>query len=311
MQLVGELIRKVAPTKAAVMIHGESGTGKELVARAIHDASPRRDQLFVPVNCAAIPAEMLESELFGFEKGAFTGAVKERIGKFELANEGTLFLDELTEMPIGLQAKLLRVLQDNTIERLGGNRRIPLDIRVVAATNRAPLEAIAQGKLREDLYYRVNVFAIELPPLRERRDDIPALVAHFAAKHGARHTGPLPPEVLARLQAYAWPGNVRELENVVERALILSGGQPLTLAHFRLETTTAAAAAAAPGPATHATADSGPPGSLTEAVEALEARMIEQALQHTQGSKPRAAALLGISERALWYKLKKGRADPA
>jgi two-component system response regulator AtoC len=263
-------------------------------------ASPRAERLFVPVNCAAIPAEMLESELFGFEKGAFTGAVKERIGKFELANEGTLFLDELTEMPIALQAKLLRALQDSSIERLGGNRRIPLDIRVIAATNRSPREAIAQGRLREDLYYRVNVFAIDLPPLRERIDDIPGLVAHFIVKHGTRRTPPAPldPPVLARLQAYAWPGNVRELENVVERALILGGGV-LALENLRLEADAAPAMAAA--------AALPPPGPLNAAVKALESRLIEQALKASDGSKPRAAALLDISERALWYKLKKYR----
>ncbi|WP_395701211.1 sigma-54-dependent transcriptional regulator [Aquabacterium sp.] len=312
MQQVGELIRKVAPTKAAVMIVGETGTGKELAARAVHMASPRADRLFVPVNCAAIPAEMLESELFGYEKGAFTGAVKERIGKFELANEGTLFLDELTEMPIEMQAKLLRALQENTIERLGGNRRIALDIRVIAATNRSPREAIAQGKLREDLYYRVNVFTIDLPPLRERRDDIPGLVAHFIAKHGHRRVTPgeIDPQVLERLQGYAWPGNVRELENVIERALILAGPGQLQLAHLRLD----AAAAPAAAPAAPVAADPGtqalpPPGPLNAAVEALEARLIERALQLSEGSKPRAAALLDISERALWYKLKKYRVN--
>jgi two-component system, NtrC family, response regulator AtoC len=272
-----------------------------VVARAIHDASPRRERLFVPVNCAAIPAEMLESELFGFEKGAFTGAVKDRIGKFELANEGTLFLDELTEMPIALQAKLLRALQDSTIERLGGNRRIALDIRIVAATNRPPREAIEQGRLREDLYYRVNVFSVELPALRQRPDDIPLLLAHFMARHGHRRSaGPLlDDELMARLQAYRWPGNVRELENVVERALILSGGARPTGEHFRL----VSEAPVRSGPA----ASSGPVGALQPAVEALEARMIEQALRQCEGSKPRAAALLEVSERTLWYKLKKYR----
>ena len=306
MGAVYELIRKVGPTKAPVMIVGETGTGKELVARAVHNASPRADRLFVPVNCAAIPAEMLESELFGFEKGAFTGAVKDRIGKFELANEGTLFLDELTEMPIALQAKLLRVLQDNTVERLGSNRRIPLDIRIVAATNRNPREAIAQGKLREDLYYRVNVFSIDLPPLRDRKDDIAGLVAHFIEKRGLRRSGmptTLDPAVLARLQGYHWPGNVRELENVIERALILSGGAAPTLEHFRLEAEPAASSA--PGAST--SLDAVQPGPLNEIVEALETRVITAALKQVDGSKPRAAALLQISERTLWYKLKKYR----
>ena len=305
MRRVADLIQKVAPTKASVMIVGETGTGKDLVARAVHQASPRAERLFVPVNCAAIPGEMLESELFGFEKVAFTGAVKERVGKFELANEGTLFLDELTEMPIALQAKLLRALQDSTIERLGGNRRIPLDIRVIAATNRNPRDAIAQGKLREDLYYRVNVFAIELPPLRDRAEDLPGLVTHFMVKHGSlRGTVPaLAADVLARLQAYPWPGNVRELENVVERALILTGGGALTLESLRLEADPVSVSTSV----TVGSSDEVRLGPLTAAVEALESRMIEMALKATDDSKPRAAALLDISERALWYKLKKYR----
>ncbi|MBW8363682.1 MAG: sigma-54 dependent transcriptional regulator, partial [Rhizobium sp.] len=184
MRAVYELIQRVGPSKASVLITGETGTGKELAARALHHASPRRDKLFVPINCAAIPADILESELFGYEKGAFTGAVKERVGKFELADGGTIFLDELTEMPLPLQAKLLRVLQENTIERLGGNRVIELDLRVIAATNRDPLESVREGTLREDLYYRVNVFSIELPPLRARTEDIAGLVEHFIVKHG-------------------------------------------------------------------------------------------------------------------------------
>jgi two-component system response regulator AtoC len=299
MRVVRELIGKVAPTKASVMICGETGTGKELVARAVHNASPRRERLFVPVNCAAIPAEMLESELFGYEKGAFTGAMKERIGKFELAHEGTLFLDELTEMPIGLQAKLLRVLQDNTIERLGGNRRIELDLRIVAATNRLPREAINQGRLREDLFYRVNVFTIDLPALRERKDDIPGLMQHFANREGRAGAAP-GAEVLAHLQAYDWPGNVRELQNVIERVLILAGGGPLGLQHFRLEGPVPRAGA----PGSDALVTVGP---LQEIVEALESRLIDAALKQSDGSKPRAAALLQISERTLWYKLKKYR----
>jgi two-component system, NtrC family, response regulator AtoC len=302
MQALQRLIDKVGPTKAPVLICGETGTGKELVARAVHDASPRRDRLFVPVNCAAIPAEMLESELFGYEKGAFTGAVKDRVGKFELADGGTLFLDELTEMPIGLQAKLLRVLQDNTVERLGGNRRLELDLRVVAATNRQPRQAIAEGRLREDLFYRVNVFAIELPSLRERKDDVAGLVAHFMAKHGGRRAAaaPLPAEVLARLQAYDWPGNVRELENVIERGLILSGGATLELEHLRLDIGPPAVGGAGALAAVV-------PGPLQEIVDALEAQVIAAALKQVDGSKPRAAALLQISERTLWYKLKKLR----
>lgn len=301
MQNVYELIRQVAPTKAPVMIVGETGTGKELAARAIHNASPRNGKLFVPINCAAIPADILEAELFGYEKGAFTGAVKDRIGKFELANEGTVFLDELTEMPMALQVKLLRFLQDNCLERLGSNRRIQLDIRVIAATNRDPREAIKEGHLREDLYYRLNVFPVNLPPLRDRKEDIPDLIAHFVVKHSIRAPGEgaLSGAVVDRLQAYKWPGNVRELENMVERALILCGTGPLKAEHFPLDVQTTMPAQALPP------ASAVPNGPLAPAVEAFEAKMIERALAEVEGSKPRAAALLDISERSLWYKLKK------
>jgi two-component system response regulator AtoC len=297
MQKVYGLIQNVAPTKASVLITGETGTGKELAARAIHRASPRRDKLFVPINCAAIPADILESELFGYEKGAFTGAAKDRIGKFELADGGTIFLDELTEMPIALQSKLLRVLQESSIERLGSNHTISLDIRVVVATNRDPLQAIADGKLREDLYYRVNVFRLDLPALRERSEDIRLLVDHFCVKHtGKPVTGEtLSAETERALRAYAWPGNVRELENAVERSVILSSGLPLKLEHFLI---TAQKTAGETGP-------SGSLQSMTSAVEHLEADMIKRALSESAGSKPRAAALLDISERTLWYKIKK------
>ncbi|WP_426112471.1 sigma-54-dependent transcriptional regulator [Massilia sp. PWRC2] len=297
MQAVYELIRQMAATKASVMISGETGTGKELAARAIHNASSRAGKLFVPINCAAIPADILEAELFGYEKGAFTGAVKERIGKFELANEGTIFLDELTEMPMPLQTKLLRILQDSTLERLGGNRRVELDLRVIAATNRNPREAVRDGYLREDLYYRLNVFPIALPPLRERRADIADLVKHFIAKHRARAdiSNAVSAEVLARLGAYAWPGNVRELENMVERALVLCGAGPLRAEHFPIDVEAVIVASSLAAPL----------GPLLPAVEALETGMIERALLESGGNKPKAAALLQISERTLWYKLKK------
>ena len=225
MEQVYALIRQVAPGKTTVFISGETGTGKELVARAIHRASPRPESLFVPINCAAIPAEILESELFGYEKGAFTGANKTRLGKFEMADGGTLFLDELTEMPMALQAKLLRVLQEGVIERLGGNRPVKVDLRVVAATNRNPRDAVREGRLREDLYYRLNVFNIDVPPLRERKDDIPGLVARFLAQSPG--AGPLTPAAMACLQGYDWPGNVRELQNVIERAAVLGQGKPI------------------------------------------------------------------------------------
>ena len=306
MQAVYELIQRVGPSKASVLITGETGTGKELAARAVHHASPRRDKLFVPINCAAIPVDILESELFGYEKGAFTGAVRERVGKFELADGGTIFLDELTEMPMALQAKLLRVLQENTIERLGGNRVINLDLRVIAATNRDPLESVRAGTLREDLYYRVNVFSLELPPLRKRTEDIPGLVEHFIAKHGHSTADTrLTAAALERLQGYAWPGNVRELENMVERALILSGGGLLDERHFLLEPR---AVEIRPKPAALPTTDAKTP-PLNQAIEDLEARLIDEALAQAEGNKARAAALLDISERTLWYKLKKYRPD--
>ena len=307
MQSVYELIQRVGPSKASVLITGETGSGKELAARAIHNASPRCDKLFVPINCAAIPADILESELFGYEKGAFTGAIKERVGKFELADGGTIFLDELAEMPIALQAKLLRVLQENSIERLGGNRVINLDIRVVAATNRNPLDSVRDGKLREDLYYRVNVFSIELPSLRMRTEDIAGLVEHFINKHGHSISDTrLTPKALERLQDYPWPGNVRELENMVERALILSGGGLLDEAHFMLqpriiETT--------PKSSVMPVLSLNPPPALNQAVEELEVRLIDDALAQAGGNKAKAAALLDISERTLWYKLKKYRPE--
>lgn len=307
MRAVYELIQRVGPSKASVLITGETGTGKELAARALHHASPRRDKLFVPINCAAIPADILESELFGYEKGAFTGAVKERVGKFELADGGTIFLDELTEMPLPLQAKLLRVLQENTIERLGGNRVIELDLRVIAATNRDPLESVREGKLREDLYYRVNVFSIELPPLRARTEDIAGLVEHFIVKHGHSTAATrLAPRALERLRDYDWPGNVRELENMVERALILSGGGTLDEQHFLLNPR---AVDNKPRPATASAESQKAPPPLSQAVEDLEARLIDEALAQAEGNKAKAAALLDISERTLWYKLKKYRPD--
>lgn len=290
-----QMIRQVAPEKATVLITGETGTGKELVARAIHQHSPRKNALFVAVNCAAIPAEMLESELFGYEKGAFTGAVKERIGKFELAEGGTLFLDEVTEMPINLQAKLLRALQEGVIEKLGGNRQIELDIRVVAATNRDPMQAVKEGKLREDLYYRLNVFQLPLPPLRERRDDVALITQHFLNSKSATISA----EAMQQLSEYAWPGNVRELHNILERAAILAGGQPITLQHLPADISSHA----------HSTqATSAAPiqefvYSIPKAVEQIERKLIMDAIAACSGNKSKAAKLLEISERSLWYKL--------
>jgi two-component system response regulator AtoC len=292
MHKVYDAIRQVAPEKATVLIVGETGTGKELAAHAIHRLSPRSESLFVAVNCAAIPAEMMESELFGHERGAFTGAVKERIGKFELADSGTLFLDEITEMPLALQAKLLRALQEGVIERLGGHRPINVDIRIVAATNRDPQQAVRDGRLREDLYYRLNVFRLDLPPLRIRIDDIPLLAQHFTLRRGMEIT----PAALARLAAYHWPGNVRELENVLERAAIVCGGDTIDATHLPADIapSTAPSAAAPPAPENL---------SIPLASETLEKQLIAEALRQTGGNKSKAARLLDISERSLWYKL--------
>jgi two-component system response regulator AtoC len=303
-----QLIAQVAPEKATVLITGETGTGKELVAKAIHQTSARKNGLFVAVNCAAIPAEMLESELFGHEKGAFTGAVKERIGKFELADGGTLFLDEITEMPIQLQAKLLRALQEGVIEKLGGNKQIQLDIRLLAATNRDPLQAVKAGKLREDLYYRLNVFQLSVPPLRERGQDVRLLAQYFLARLMSNTTERLSDEAAAQLQAYAWPGNVRELENVIERATILSGKQTVLRQHLPADiqqngiqrsdfSSAEAGLEAAPVLGYRASL------SIPKVTAQIEKEMISAALSATQGNKSKAAKLLEISERSLWNKL--------
>jgi two-component system response regulator AtoC len=303
MRQVYELIRQVAPSRASVLVVGETGTGKELAARAVHRLSGRSG-LFVPINCAAIPAEILESELFGYAKGAFTGAHKDRVGKFELADGGTLFLDEITEMSPALQAKLLRVLQESTIDRLGCNRPIPVDIRIIAATNRDPREAVREGVLREDVFYRLNVFGIQLPPLRERREDIPLLAAHFLEKYGIQlgcGAGGLTEAAGRVLAAYAWPGNVRELENMMERAAVLSRGAPVETRHLPLEVA-APEPSAAPGPAP---VFAGGDLDLEKQVEALEKRLLAQALAEAGDNKAKAARLLKVSERTLWYKLKK------
>ena len=307
MQKIYTLIQQVAPTKTGVLIQGETGTGKELVARAIHKASPRSESLFVAINCAAIPADILESELFGYSKGAFTGANKERIGKFELADGGTLFLDEITEMDFSLQAKLLRVLQERTIERLGSNRTIPLDVRVITASNRNPKQAIAENKLREDLYYRLNVFTIELPALRERQDDILPLANHFLNKHAADFGYPfsgIKDEAEAYLMTYTWPGNVRELENMMERAIVLSGGKAIACEHLPIENTEPNHDMLVSQKNIIASEEIDPAG-LNIHVEKLEKQLIEQALEQTKDNKAAAAQLLKISERSLWYKIKK------
>lgn len=224
-QQVLELAQKVAPTTATVLIMGETGTGKELLAQAIHDWSPRRDKPLIRVNCAALPAGLVESELFGHERGAFTGADHRRAGRFELANKGTLFLDEIGEMPLEAQVKLLRVMQDGLVDRVGGTQPVPVDVRIIAATNTDLETAVKEGRFRSDLFYRLNVFPIVIPPLRERPEDIPLLARHFLEKYRVKFRRPcreIAPESLERLIRYTWPGNVRDLENVIERAVILS-----------------------------------------------------------------------------------------
>jgi formate hydrogenlyase transcriptional activator len=225
-----DLVEQVAPTKASVLIQGETGTGKELIARAIHRLSGRREQAFVKLNCAAIPTGLLEAELFGHEKGAFTGAVGRRIGRFELAHQGTIFLDEVGEIPLELQAKLLRVLQEQEFERLGSPRTIRIDVRIVAASNRDLAQMVADRGFRSDLYYRLNVFPIVIPPLRERVEDIPQLVRYLTERHARQYNKPvmsIPAETMVALCHYPWPGNVRELENFIERSVILSQGSTL------------------------------------------------------------------------------------
>jgi len=300
MRSVYEMIQHVAPTKTSVLITGETGTGKELVARAVHNLSPRSDNLFVPVNCAAIPGELLESELFGHVRGAFTGAQIERTGKFEVADQGTLFLDEIGEMAYPLQAKLLRVLQEGVIERIGSNKPITLDVRVVSSTNRDLAVAIRAGAFREDLYYRLNVFHLQLPPLRERRDDIAPLAASFLRKFGAelgKHAVQLCADAEPLLVQYDWPGNVRELRNLMERAAVLCRGTAVDAALVRqlLPSVSAPESAGADGPSFE----------LEPAVADVERKQILRALAAVQDNKAEAARLLGVSERTLWYKLKR------
>jgi two-component system, NtrC family, response regulator AtoC len=304
MKKVKELIQKVAPEKATAFLVGETGTGKELVAQAIHQNSTRKNALFVALNCAAIPAEMMESEIFGHERGAFTGALKERIGKFEMADGGTLFLDEITEMPIALQAKLLRALQEGVIERLGSNHSINVDIRVIAATNREPLEAIKEGRLREDLYYRLNVFQIQIPRLHERYGDIPLLTKHFLALRKKDITT----EAMLALTAYRWPGNVRELENVLERAAIIAKGNMIDVVDLPMDIRSPDPNQS-PIPARQAvnlhSISEQDSLSIPAATDLLEKQMIIEALKRTNGNKSKAAKLLEISERTLWYKISK------
>jgi two-component system NtrC family response regulator len=296
MKEVFELVEKVAATKATTLITGESGTGKELVARAIHARSPRAGESFIAVNCMALTETLLESELFGHEKGSFTGASSRRKGRFELADKGTLFLDEVGEIPASVQVKLLRVLQERTFERVGGDQPITVDVRIVAATNRDLSRAVKEGIFREDLYYRLNVVRIDIPPLRERPEDLPALVAHFVGKYAGevgRAAPEVSPEAMRRIYDHPWPGNVRELENALERAVILAGPE-IRPSDLPLEVQPVKEEASLPTGM-----------SLTEALEDLEVRMIRRALAESEGVAARAAEALGLTKSNLAYKLKK------
>jgi len=299
MRAIYRIVEQAAPTSASVLGSAESGPGKELVAQTIHQLSPRAASPFVAINCAAIPETLLESEIFGHEKGAFTGAFERRQGCFELADRGTLFLDEIAEMMPATQVKLLRVLQERTFRRLGGRQEQSVDVRVIAATNHDPAEAVRAGALREDLFYRLNVFIVALPPLRDRKDDLPLLVQAFISEFNARNgktVAATTPETTRMLEAYHWPGNVRELRNVIERATILAEGRFIEPRHLP------AALSQPEGPSRPALALS--PGTT---VEEAERRLIEMTLEHTQDNKTRAAEILGISLKTLHNKLNRLR----
>jgi two-component system NtrC family response regulator len=294
-------LEKVAQSKSTVLITGETGTGKELAARAIHARSAQADRPLIKVNCAAIPESLLESELFGHVKGAFTGATANRRGRFALADGGTLFLDEIGTLGLGVQAKLLRVLQEREFEPVGSERTQSVDVRVIAATNRDLRALAAEGRFQEDLYYRLSVIPVELPPLRQRPEDVPLLVEHFLRKHAqrlGRRIDGVEPAVLERLSAYRWPGNVRELENTVERAVVLASGPVLDLA-----------ALAIVEPPASAVAGGLPSQRLHENVEWAETESVRRALRQANGVKKDAAEALGISQRALSYYLAKYRID--
>jgi transcriptional regulator with GAF, ATPase, and Fis domain len=335
MREVRELISRVADTDVTVLIRGESGTGKELVARAVHTSSPRRARTFVKVNCAALPSELLESELFGFERGAFTGAIQHKPGKFEFANHGTMFLDEISEMAPALQSKLLQVLQDGQFARLGGRQDVNVDVRVVAATNRDLENAVAEGQFREDLFFRLNVVCITLPPLRQRRDEIPALTQFFLKRYSEHYNKPplaLATDTLRLFAEYEWPGNVRELENLVKRMVILGtdtsirrevadaiAGRTLRVGPIPVIQHAAAPAAVAPAAAVPAPAPPAPAppfsGSLKDigrmAAREAERELIYRTLQQTRWNRREAAEILGISYKALLYKIKEAELDKA
>lgn len=297
MREIYTLIEQVAPSAVSVLVTGESGTGKEMVARTIHRLSPRTNQPFIGINCAAVPETLMESELFGHEKGAFTGAAERRIGCFELSNNGTLLLDEIAEMPVLLQAKLLRVLEDRTVRRLGSPKETSIDVRVIAATNKDPLKAVQDGTLREDLLYRLNVITIKLPPLRDHRDDVPLLVQHMIDELSRRHNKParlITTEALEMLLGYHWPGNVRELRNVIERAVIICDGEQIEKRHLPLHIT-----GQKPSPTTDAVMI-----PIGMPLDEVERRVILSTLARTDNNKTRTAETLRISLKTLHNKLK-------
>jgi len=299
MESVKKMILKVARSNSTVLIRGESGTGKELIARAVHNQSPRSEEMFQAVNCAAINENLLESELFGHEKGSFTGAHAEKKGLFEIADRGTLFLDEIAELDVGIQAKLLRALQERKIRRVGGTHEISVDVRVIAATNRDLRAMVADGGFRDDLYYRINVLSIDVPPLRERREDIPVLIDYFLRKHtnnSSRPVSGLTPETKKLMNEYGWPGNVRQLESAIERAILLSEGDLITVEDLPTEVRQDV------GPASEGAFKLPAEGINFEDVER---NLITQAMEQTDYNITKAAKLLGLTFRTLQYRLEK------
>jgi DNA-binding NtrC family response regulator len=299
MESVKKMILKVARSNSTVLVRGESGTGKELIARAVHNQSPRSEDMFQAVNCAAINENLLESELFGHEKGSFTGAHAEKKGLFEIADRGTLFLDEIAELDVGIQAKLLRALQERKIRRVGGTHEISVDVRVIAATNRDLRAMVADGRFRDDLYYRINVLSIDVPPLRERREDIPVLIDYFLKKHTKNASRPvtgLTPETKKLMNEYSWPGNVRQLESAIERAILLSEGDLITLEDLPTEVRQEV------GPAAEGAFKLPAEGINFEDVER---NLITQAMEQTDYNITKAAKLLGLTFRTLQYRLEK------
>jgi transcriptional regulator with PAS, ATPase and Fis domain len=308
-QKITQLVKKVAATDATILIMGESGTGKELIARSVHTLSARVDRPFIPVNCGAIPAELLESEMFGHERGAFTGAIGARSGMFQLANGGTIFLDEVGEMSSTLQVKLLRVLQDREVRPVGADRSFKVDVRVIAASNKELASEVDAGRFREDLFYRLQVIPIVMPPLRERRSDIPLLVQYFLEKHNRKRAAAparIAEEAMVHLWEYDWPGNVRELENLLERLVILSEDGQIALENLPAGIRSFISEKKIPRPTL------GEEGlDLNTAVEEFENRLIEEALRRTKGNKQAAARLLGLKRTTLVAKLRRRKGPDA